>query len=237
MLKLVKMHFVIMIHSPKSKALLFPLSIFAFFTLISAVLFYIDMIRRDSSIASFNISMFFPLWSIYIFSLMAAANGYSATAENDSKKNSTNDGIMDNILPVGRRSYFFARVLFTLCNSVIIWCLILIPFFITGIILKSMGVLVDTDFFKLLFFTTSVVVVGGVGLSIIYVAWKRGKKVLEGGIILYTILPIASFFIARSDYLGISANGWIIYPAIMAMVVLMLFLWVLNRIQGMDMAD
>jgi len=167
--------------------------------------------------------------------ILAACNAYSLTSQNDGKKTEINDGILENILPIGRENYFLGRILFTICNGVIIWSLILLPFLIATVVLIMKGIIVNTIFLKELFFTTSILTIAGVVLSIAYVAGKKNRTILVASIFTYIAIPIISYILAYADYLAISKSGWIVYPLILAVFVFIIYIWVRARIQRMDL--
>lgn len=235
MLKLLKMHFSIMFRTSNTKSLLLSICIFLMFNLVYSFIFFAKSYGGENIGRDFNIAMMFPLISIFIVMILAASNAYSVTSQNDSKTTETNDGVLENILPIGRENYFFGRILFTICNGVIIWYLILFPFLIATVLLNLKGATANTDFLKGLFFTTAILIITGVALSIVYVVWKKNRVILLASIFTYIAIPIISYVLAYTDYLAISKSGWIVYPTILAVFVLIIYLWARARIQRIDL--
>lgn len=216
MLSLIKLHFASLRHSVffKNKVtlliVLFFMSIFRVKDYNTAR--YLEDIGVNSAIFlkfSIGLSMLFVQGGLGF--VISNSQTYYAMAKDGPGKNLKLEGVLVNVLPVGRRRLLASRILSTLLAGIVLWAISLIPF------LLYLGIKLELSILRLIIYGNTMLLLGAVVVTVRNVL-RIGKNEPFLVSIVYTLFGLGSWGVIYFDKLG--RSGWITYPAMLLLITL-----------------
>ncbi|WP_353892780.1 hypothetical protein PRVXH_002154 [Proteinivorax hydrogeniformans] len=203
-----------------------------FFNIAGAVLFYINL-NTASSVSEMWFKGFFSFLTLHLFCVsIAPSNLLDHNHAQNWTKNAAS-GVLENILPVTRKVFLLNRVLVTLCTTVIMGLLLLLPFLIAAILLQIKGIGDGINFLKALLSMQVLVIIGGLILCMLTILYKKGRGVLTLG---YSIYSVIVFLMIRGELL-LNGSMLLLAPLFMLIVTYILYKYTARNIYEIDICQ
>ncbi|WP_350344276.1 hypothetical protein PRVXT_000668 [Proteinivorax tanatarense] len=200
--------------------------------IMGAVLLYLDL-QQVSAISELWFKTFFTFLTLHLFCMTLAPSNILDFDITKSKTNKAASGVLENILPVGRKNFLINRILATFCSAIVMGVLLVLPFIFVSALLKVNGMGVSVEFLKGLFSMLMLIIFGALIFCMLTVLYHKKRGMMGLG---YSIYSISTFLLIREELL-LSHGMWLLGPLFMLLITLVLYKYAAKKVYQIDICQ